>query len=116
MIDIELLDIKDIKLDKNANLSFILNFSSDENLNYLNDYIDLINNNNSNNNKKKISRQRQRQDKINEASRRCRRRKKEHMQIMSNHIKKLHNIISNIELNIEDLKSEISKFDTNILI
>ena len=35
---------------------------------------------------------------------------------MSNHIKKLHNIISNIELNIEELKSEISKFDTNILI
>lgn len=114
MIDIELLDIKDIKLDKNANLSFILNFSSDENLNYLNDYIDFINNNNSNNNKKKVSRHRQ--DKINEASKRCRRRKKEHMQIMSNHIKKLHNIISNIELNIEDLKSEISKFDTNILI
>ena len=83
-------------------------------LKYLNDYIDLINN--SNNNKKKINISRQRQNKINEASKRCRRRKKEHMQIMSNHIKKLHNIISNIELNIEELKSEISKFDTNILI
>ena len=112
MINIDLLDINDIKLDENANLiSFILNNNSNENLNYLNDYIDLINNSN-----KKTKITRQRQNKINEASKRCRRRKKEHMQIMSNHIKKLHNIISNIELNIEELKSEISKFDTNILI
>lgn len=114
MTDIELLDITDIKLDHDENLSFILNNNSNNDLKYLNDYIDLINN--SNNNKKKINISRQRQNKINEASKRCRRRKKEHMQIMSNHIKKLHNIISNIELNIEELKSEISKFDTNILI
>ena len=115
MINIELLDINDIKLDENANLiSFILNNNSNNDLKYLNDYIDLINNSNNNKKKKHISRQRQ--NKINEASKRCRRRKKEHMQIMSNHIKKLHNIISNIELNIEELKSEISKFDTNILI
>lgn len=130
MSEIELLTLEEIKLNQHDDLTLnlILNHNFNENLKYINDYIDLINNsnninnninnsnNNSNKNNKKTKITRQRQLKINEASKRCRRRKKEHMQIMSNHIKTLHNIISNLNLHNEELQSEILKFDKNILI
>lgn len=113
MSQIELLSLDEIKLDQHDDLNLILNHNFNDDLKYINDYIDLINSN-KNNKKTKITRQRQL--KINEASKRCRRRKKEHMQIMSNHIKTLHNIISNLNLHNEELQSEILNFDKNILI
>ena len=120
MSEIELLTLDEIKLNQHDDLTLnlILNHNFNEDLKYINDYIDLINNsnNNSNKNNKKTKITRQRQLKINEASKRCRRRKKEHMQIMSNHIKTLHNIISNLNLHNEELQSEILNFDKNILI
>jgi hypothetical protein len=60
---------------------------------------------------------RDRQNKINDASKRTRLKKKKNMELMSNHIIKLHSLIlfhNNIHES-DEIITEILKFDSNIL-
>lgn len=89
---------------ENVDLSWI-NFNSLNN--------NSLNNNSLNNN---YNKKRKRQLKINEASRKTRLKKKKQMKNLSNHIKRIHNIIINSDINNNDLIQEITNFDKTNLI
>jgi hypothetical protein len=98
--------------------------SLNENLNYLDEYIDQINNETKK--KKKVNNQlinnnntlkkRLRQNNINIASKKSRLRKQKKMNLMNDHINKLHLLILNENINYQSLLDEISNFNNNIII
>ncbi len=65
---------------------------------------------------KKIKNSRIRQLKINEASKRTRLKKKLHMKHMSNHIKKIHELITKYNITNSEIIDEVYNFDKSILI
>jgi len=67
-------------------------------------------------NKVKIKNSRIRQLKINEASKRTRLKKKLHMKYMSDHVKKLHELITKHNITNLEIIDEVYNFDKNILI
>lgn len=98
--------------------------SLNENLNYLDEYIDQINNETKK--KKKVNNQlinnnntlkkRLRQNNINIASKKSRLRKQKKMNLMNDHINNLHLLILNKNINYQSLLDEISNFKNNIII
>jgi hypothetical protein len=65
---------------------------------------------------KKNKNSRIRQLKINEASKRTRLTKKLHMKHMSNHIKKIHELITKYNITNKEIIDEVYNFDKSILI
>ena len=66
--------------------------------------------------KNKTKNSRIRQLKINEASKRTRQKKKLHMKYMSDHIKKLHELINKYNITNIEIIDEVYNFDKTILI
>lgn len=114
-----LLDLSEIyiidKIDEfNKNIELCINNKLDARLLNSLKYID--NNLNTIPKKKKIKNSRLRQLKINEASKRTREKKKIHVKIMSNHIKKLHELINKYNITNLEIIDEVCNFDKTILI
>jgi len=123
----DILELSEINLDllnKDLDNQIVNSLFSNVEFKFLDEYIDQINNETKK--KKKVNNQlinnnntlkkRLRQNNINIASKKSRLRKQKKMNLMNDHINKLHLLILNENINYQSLLDEISNFNNNIII